>query len=1164
MSTAASSTPSLTPSRAPTPQVPTQPDHFYGSENAQQLPLSPDSDGKTWLDPEDDPSAQRGIPVFKPTVEEFEDFEAYMDRIECWGKKSGIVKVIPPKEWTDALPPLNPQLARVKLQNPIEQHMLGSGGLFRQQNLEKPRVMSVREWSELCEKEELRAPGIDDVGLRARATNGSAKARTRRARKKAGKSETAEPDADTHIKEEENNSQAHLSDGSPQPFASSSCAVVSATPVGDQYSGLSVEHVEPHSTVSVLDSVSVRDTPFRLGEEETEEKPNVKGKRVGQSRDARKASLAQRADKDKKFLEKFDPHSDWLPPNTTPFDYTPEFCKELERRYWRNCGLGRPAWYGADMQGTLFTSETKSWNVAHLESALSRLLPASSQGLPGVNTPYLYFGMWRATFAWHVEDMDLFSINYIHFGAPKFWYAVPQARATALEQTLRGYFPKDSSLCRQFLRHKSFLASPTLLSQSSCRPNCLVQHAGEFVITYPNGYHAGFNLGFNCAESVNFALQSWLKFGQDAQVCSCVSFSVRIDVKKLMHDREAERAQEKTSQPQLKSSKSGRIKNESESSREQPSRKRKVEGSDGSCKTKKQKTKTTKGGPAEASSSKLATKVTLKLGPKPKETEVFPCCLCVSMNQDRVLRVQDPPLWRKEGESVPGADPKTAVWMAHEDCANIVPETWVDEVEIGEVRDDGTRGKERVVFGVDAIVKDRWNLKCSACTKTRHKAHGAPVQCTKGKCPKAFHVSCARDGAASGIVFNVLREVEKEVVIMGAQEMPTTLNPPQMVVDVPAIADGLTMPLDQASLVPEANGLDFSGTPTIGMSVAPVTDSAEPSSSHVYKFVKKVEVQVLCSQHNPKIAQEKKELKQQRIRDDLVALPPMTRIKLRVSAGVFEVSLLRVIEETNSVEVLWDRGLKREFKWGSVVFGNTEGLTVGQKPTEAAPEPVQLAAQLPTLQPRAAFPRFSTATPPVDARNQAVSPLSIPLQPTLSLSVPSPGPSTATAPVYTPPSAPYPPRPNTYQYSSAAWKYNFPPPNATPSYATSGPSTQSYQYASTAYQSAGTYRGHSGYNYTPNQYQSRGLQWQRPYTGPKPNAYGETLTSTLTAQAVPYAPPAQAVPYYPPGQTINDKAPVGSQPQWASTLAMSISNPPPAAPPSSQLPPATVTPDAPS
>src|SRR6266403_1325344 len=82
----------------------------------------------------------------------------------------------------------------------------------------------------------------------------------------------------------------------------------------------------------------------------------------------------------------------------------------------------------------------------------------------------------------------------------------------------------------------------------------------------------------------------------------------------------------------------------------------------------------------------------------------------------------------------------------------------------------------------------------------------------------------------------------------------------------------------------------------------------------------------------------KKANKQDKIRKDLLGLAPMSRIKIRVSAGIFEVSLVRVIEESKSVEVLWDRGIRREFKWGSVVFGNLEGQTIGQKPTEAAPE----------------------------------------------------------------------------------------------------------------------------------------------------------------------------------------------------------------------------------
>lgn len=96
-----SRTPSLTPSRSTTPDPPVQPDHFYGCD----FPSSPSSNAKGWLDPQDDPLAQRGIPVFKPTLDEFQDFEGYMNMVECWGMRSGIVKIIPPKEWCAAFYP---------------------------------------------------------------------------------------------------------------------------------------------------------------------------------------------------------------------------------------------------------------------------------------------------------------------------------------------------------------------------------------------------------------------------------------------------------------------------------------------------------------------------------------------------------------------------------------------------------------------------------------------------------------------------------------------------------------------------------------------------------------------------------------------------------------------------------------------------------------------------------------------------------------------------------------------------------------------------------------------------------------------------------------------------------------------------------------------------
>jgi JmjC domain, hydroxylase len=258
-----------------------------------------------------------------------------------------------------------------------------------------------------------------------------------------------------------------------------------------------------------------------------------------------------------------------------------------------------------------------------------------------------------------------------------------------------GYFPRDNTNCPQFLRHKSFLASPTLLSQSSVRPNVLVQHAGEFVVTFPRGYHAGFNLGFNCAESVNFALDSWIELGLRAAFCTCEADSVRIDVRGLI---EAKEQRQREGLPELER-------------KDSPSRKRKVEvlhpnaGENG---TQAKRPKTSKIVPPspESIASQSQPKSSKVAKPKPKAADAdpaisFPCCLCASLSTDGLLRVHDPPL-----PSSGVSKPADGVWRAHEACARVVPETWVDEVSLN----DGSDGMEKLVWGVDGIVKDRWML----------------------------------------------------------------------------------------------------------------------------------------------------------------------------------------------------------------------------------------------------------------------------------------------------------------------------------------------------------------------------------------------------------------------------------------------------------------------
>lgn len=256
-----------------------------------------------------------------------------------------------------------------------------------------------------------------------------------------------------------------------------------------------------------------------------------------------------------------------------------------------------------------------------------------------------------------------------------------------------------------------------------------------------------------------------------------------------------------------------------------------------------------------------------------------------------MLPVNDPP-FPYMGVPAPKTSDGTVLWRAHEVCAMTIPETWVDEVD----------GQKRV-FGVDGIIKDRWNLRCSACPANELKAHGAPIQCAKGKCSKAFHVNCAEQGKGNAR-YRILEIQESDVLIT----------------------------MEAAATLPTSSTSDSQADPN---SLAPASDGTTGAGTHrVLKTIKKYVVEVLCGLHNPAVAQAKRDAKTQKLHEALLAIPEGGRIRVKFATGVYECTLLQVNSADETVLVAWSEGGTKVFNWNKILFeGSRVGLLAQNKPS---------------------------------------------------------------------------------------------------------------------------------------------------------------------------------------------------------------------------------------
>ena len=155
------------------------------------------------------------------------------------------------------------------------------------------------------------------------------------------------------------------------------------------------------------------------------------------------------------------------------------------------------------------------WNLNNLPTHKGSLLQYVDANITGVMVPWLYLGMCFSSFCWHTEDHYFASINYHHFGAAKTWYGVPGSSAEKFEAAAKDLAPELFDARPDLLTGIVTQFNPLELAAKDVPVYHTVQYEGDFVLTFPRGYHGGFNHGLNCAEAVNFATPSWLPFGDD-------------------------------------------------------------------------------------------------------------------------------------------------------------------------------------------------------------------------------------------------------------------------------------------------------------------------------------------------------------------------------------------------------------------------------------------------------------------------------------------------------------------------------------------------------------------------------------------------------------------------------------------------------------------------
>ncbi|EAS03798.2 JmjC domain protein (macronuclear) [Tetrahymena thermophila SB210] len=160
-----------------------------------------------------------------------------------------------------------------------------------------------------------------------------------------------------------------------------------------------------------------------------------------------------------------------------------------------------------------------SFNLKNINRSHNSLFQFIKNGgdISGITTPWVYLGMLYASFCFHVEDLYMYALNYLHMGAPKTWYTIPADYKEKFEELYQEKYKDIFQKNPAVLHHLNLQLCPAEAVKRGIPVYRTDQKAGEFIVTFPKVYHGGFSHGFNCGEAVNIVTPEWIKFYKEAK-----------------------------------------------------------------------------------------------------------------------------------------------------------------------------------------------------------------------------------------------------------------------------------------------------------------------------------------------------------------------------------------------------------------------------------------------------------------------------------------------------------------------------------------------------------------------------------------------------------------------------------------------------------------------